>query len=212
MTVIAADGGAERAIAAGMTPDVVVGDRDSVDPAVLAALGASGTEVVAHRPDKDRTDFELAFDYAVTTGATRITVVGTRHGRLDHFLSMLAVMVSGSSGAVEVEALIDSATVVVVRGFHRRSMPPGTVFSLLAYGGPARLSLAGARWPLRGAVLDPAVSLAISNEVARGHPPDAPDEHEGEAEVEVQMEVQVKSGTVILVVDPDDPTRREVVA
>jgi len=51
--VVAADGGALKAVALGFTPDVVVGDSDSLAPDATDRLRASGVEVIVHPSAKD---------------------------------------------------------------------------------------------------------------------------------------------------------------
>ncbi|MCZ7629341.1 MAG: hypothetical protein M5U19_09850 [Microthrixaceae bacterium] len=72
--VIAADSGLAACVAAGLHCDLLVGDMDSVDPALLDAAAASGTVIERHEPDKDASDLELALDRA-TEGAHGGTVV-----------------------------------------------------------------------------------------------------------------------------------------
>ena len=59
-TVIAADGGLDRAAALGLDVDVVIGDLDSVSAEALAAAEAAGARIVRHPEAKDATDLELA--------------------------------------------------------------------------------------------------------------------------------------------------------
>ena len=67
--IIAADGGAVHCLALGITPDVVVGDFDSLSPDQLNRLKASGTDIIRHPVRKDDTDLELALKTAVDRGA-----------------------------------------------------------------------------------------------------------------------------------------------
>lgn len=84
--VIAADGGAARALAAGVRPHVVVGDMDSLAPDALHALRHAGAEILTFPARKDETDLELALLEAVRRGAGDIVIVGALGGRLDHTL------------------------------------------------------------------------------------------------------------------------------
>lgn len=84
--IIAADGGAARALAAGVRPHVVVGDMDSLAPDVLHSLRQAGVEIVTVPSRKDETDLELALVEAVRRGADDITIAGALGGRLDHTL------------------------------------------------------------------------------------------------------------------------------
>ena len=62
--VLAADGGLDHALAAGLTPAGLVGDLDSVSADGLAWAEEHAT-IERHDPDKDRTDTELALKMAV---------------------------------------------------------------------------------------------------------------------------------------------------
>src|SRR6185295_13541308 len=66
--VVAADGGALKAEQIGLTPDVVVGDGDSLDTEVAERLRLGGAEVLVYAVDKDESDTELAVREALTRG------------------------------------------------------------------------------------------------------------------------------------------------
>ena len=74
--IIAADGGVRHALALDLTPEVVIGDMDSVTPAELAACAAIGATIMRHAAAKDETDLELALLYAAEQGADWLRVVG----------------------------------------------------------------------------------------------------------------------------------------
>ena len=69
--VIAADSGLHGAIDLGLKVNLVIGDMDSVDKAVLAAVEANGTTVTQLPRDKDSTDAELALLKAAEMGAPK---------------------------------------------------------------------------------------------------------------------------------------------
>ena len=75
--IVAADGGTRHALAAGITPDHVIGDLDSLSSELRATLEAAGTIVHAHPPAKDETDLELALIWAATQShIAEIVVLG----------------------------------------------------------------------------------------------------------------------------------------
>jgi thiamine pyrophosphokinase len=91
--VIAADSGAAWLASLGVRPDLVVGDMDSVDPALLERLAADGTMIERHPVAKDASDAELAVDRAVRAGADEVVIIGAlRGGRLDHELANLLLL------------------------------------------------------------------------------------------------------------------------
>jgi thiamine pyrophosphokinase len=93
--VIAADGGATKAEALGCPARVVVGDADSLAPAQIENLRATGAEVVIHPAAKDESDTELALGEALNRGATRVVIVGAFGGeRLEHTLANILLLAS----------------------------------------------------------------------------------------------------------------------
>jgi thiamine pyrophosphokinase len=162
--VVAADGGAEVALALGIGVDVVVGDFDSISSESVAILERSGARIERHPREKDATDLALAFDAALAFGPRRILLVGGWGGRLDHLLGELWLLGAEAYAAVEVDALLGAAAVHVVRGERLLAGTPGEVVSLLALHGPAvRVVTEGLVYPLRGETLPAGSSRGVSN-------------------------------------------------
>jgi thiamine pyrophosphokinase len=163
--VIAADSGIRHAAPLGLTPELWIGDFDSVTAAEIASH--AGIERDMHPPEKDSTDGELAAEAAVARGATNLIMVGAFGGeRADHaFLHMTAAIrlaerglpVLLSSGFEEGAPLLPGE-----RGF---DFPDGTLFSILAFSPLAGLTVSGAKWPLADVDLAFGSSLTLSNEV-----------------------------------------------
>lgn len=166
--VLAADSGAELAAAAGRSVDVLVGDLDSIAEETLDAALADGAVVEAHPADKDATDLELALDAALRRGADEIVVIGGGGGRLDHLLGNAAVISSPALREASVRWVLEQETAYVVHASREPITLPaaeGAVFSVLPAGGAAAgVTVAGAKWPLRNAVLKAGSSLGVSNQ------------------------------------------------
>ncbi len=81
--VLAADGGADRALTAGVTPDAVIGDLDSVSPAARKQLGEKKLIFINNQ---NNTDLEKALDYLVQNHCQQCTICGFAGGRLDFTL------------------------------------------------------------------------------------------------------------------------------
>ncbi len=170
-TVIAADSGLASAGPLGLTVDLLVGDLDSVDAALLAQARREGVPVEEHPTDKDRTDLAIAMDAAMSHRPDRIVVVGGHGGRLDHLLGNVALLASPAYADVEVVALMGTACVTVVRGDEaaptRLTGTVGDLVSLIAYHGSARgITTSGLRFPVDAADLPAGSSLGVSNEFA----------------------------------------------
>jgi thiamine pyrophosphokinase len=164
-TVIAADSGLDHVLALGFAADVVVGDLDSVTPAALDRARASGAEVELHPAEKDETDLELALRRAVAMGMRRVTVIGGGGGRHDHLLANALVLGHQDYADLELDALVGTARLTVVRDRAEVRGPPGSFVSLLPLGGPAvGIHTEGLRYPLRDEELAPGSTRGVSNE------------------------------------------------
>jgi thiamine pyrophosphokinase len=162
--VIAADGGADHAIALGLEIELAVGDFDSVTQATLASLGDRAER---HPVDKDATDLELALRAALTLEPRRILLVGGVEGRLDHLFGELIILGADELAGVEVDAVLGEARIHVVRGERSLVGREGEFISLFALHGPAEgIVTEGLRYPLRGETLLPGSSRGISNTFA----------------------------------------------
>lgn len=164
--VVAADSGADHALAAGLTIDVVVGDLDSIDPSVLAELERRATRIERHPIDKDATDLELAIDVAVRAGATSVIVVAGHGGRVDQSVANAFVLASPRWAGVSMHAVLDSARVSVVHGPGAVTFDgaPGDVVTLLPVHGHATgVRCVGLEYPLHGEDLDAGTTRGVSN-------------------------------------------------
>lgn len=162
--VIAADSGADHALALGLTIDVAVGDFDSITATTLARLEQANVRLERHPADKDATDLELALDAAIAFHPRRIIVLGGGAGRLDHLLGELLLLGADPYAVVELDAHLGPATIHVIRGERLLVGTPNELISLLALHGPATGILTeGLAYPLDGETLAPGSSRGISN-------------------------------------------------
>jgi thiamine pyrophosphokinase len=183
--VVAADGGARFLMEQGITPDLVVGDFDSLDEARADRLAASGVELVRHPVRKDLTDGELAVDEARRRGAGELVLAGGL-GALDHTLGHLAILRRLAAAGVPARLVAAQLTVRVLVAPVRVSLdaPAGTRVSLAPLGGDATVTLEGLDYPLAAGVLPADRCLGLGNAVRA----------DGAARVEVQR------GAVVLLV------------
>jgi thiamine pyrophosphokinase len=165
---IAADSGLDHALALGVTPDVVVGDSDSVSNEALALAHSLDIEFISAPTDKDFTDTELALSHAVHLGAQKIVVVSAGGGRFDHAHGLLTSLFHPEWVHIHIEAFIDTAHVFVLHGpssLHIEGKQNSLV-ALHAMNGMAHgISTDGLRWQLHNESLAPWVSRGVSNEL-----------------------------------------------
>lgn len=164
--VICADGGAAHALALGLVPHLLLGDFDSLDPAVRARLAAQGVPVQQVPWDKDQTDTHLALQAALERGARELVLLGALGSRWDHSLANVLLLPGLPAGVVA--RVVDDHNVIHLVG-------PGGVLDLAGAPGE-RVSLLpltpvaagiwteGLRWPLAGDALRWGESRGVSNE------------------------------------------------
>jgi thiamine pyrophosphokinase len=170
--IVAADGGAARCLAAGVRPDIVVGDLDSLDSSGRAGLDELGVELRVAKADKDESDMELSLLTALEAGVTRITVLGAlgierpEHGianlllLADSRLDGLDVSLVGPGSRLARIGSLDGPGEMVVTG------SAGDFVSLLPLGATVDgVSSVGLRFPLHGETLPLGPSRGLSNEL-----------------------------------------------
>ncbi len=147
--VIAADGGANTAVALGISPAIIVGDLDSVTDATRAALPST---TFRRDADPDHTDLQKAITYAISCDVTAIDILGAGGGRADHALGNLSLLILYGR-QVRIRIIDEYFEISLVDGRAEIAGPEGTVVSLLAIGTCTGLTTSGLRWPLTGHTL-----------------------------------------------------------
>lgn len=188
--VVAADSGLHLAHSVGRTPDLVVGDMDSVDPELLDRAVLAGARLRRHPADKESTDLELALEEVLAEGADAVTVFGSDAGRFDHLMGGVLTLASARFAALRVDAWLGGVHLVVVRDARQIRGVPGGIVSILPVGGAAHgVRTSGLRWPLHGELLEPGTSRGVSNEF-----------------LDEVAHVSVDDGCVVVVVPEEEPT------
>jgi thiamine pyrophosphokinase len=156
--LLAADGGADRALALGQRPEKVLGDFDSLSQSAREALGIDRME---HLHDQDRTDFDKALE---AIDAPLVLAVGFTGDRLDHTLAAMNTLACHPGRRVIVDSGHDLC--VLAPPELTLTLPPEarvSLFPLVAM----RCRSTGLVWATDHLVLDPLARIGTSN-AARG--------------------------------------------
>src|SRR5262249_47259993 len=136
--VIAADGGLRIATQLGLSPDIVMGDMDSVGPAKLAEAVTRGAEIKAFPTHKDETDLELALTEAARRGCDTIRVIGFLGDRLDQTLGNVYLLALPVLESCDVRLVSHAQTTWLARpGETIINGQPDDTLSLLPIAGDA---------------------------------------------------------------------------
>ncbi|MDO9557025.1 MAG: thiamine diphosphokinase [Coriobacteriia bacterium] len=163
--VIAADAAAEWCIAAGVVPDVAVGDFDSASPGALERLKQQRVNVVCFPAEKDASDLDLAIVIAREAGATELVFSACTSGRLDHTLAALGGVIAGADLHPVIREPHLSAWTLSSDVEKRLDLvlPIHTTVSIFALGDALGVTLEGFRYPLVDATLHSLSSHGLSN-------------------------------------------------
>ena len=164
--VIAADAGYLTARRLGITPDVVLGDFDTLGEENIP----DGVECLRVPAEKDDTDTQLAVKVAIERGAWEIVMIGGMSGRIDHTLSTLAILedlwerkagriyATLTDGKNRVR-FVRSSGVILPRSQYR-------YFSLIAADETVKgITLDGCKYPLKNGRISRRNQWAVSNEI-----------------------------------------------
>ncbi len=161
--LLAADGGADLLLDAGVTPHRVIGDLDSTaDPARITELAMREALQLEHDAGQMRTDCDKLLDLAAREGFEEITLAGVEGDQLDH---MLATLHSAARSPLRVRVALRTGVGWVLRDEESLSLPtvPGRRVSLLPLTRTEGVTMRGVEWPLEKSALDPLGKTSISN-------------------------------------------------
>lgn len=182
--IICADGGADKLIPIGITPDLIVGDFDSSSNYKYF----KDSEVVALQVRKDDTDTMHCAAEAVRRGFKNIVFFGVTGGRIDHTLANLSVLLylqnNGVGGKIvdefnEVSLLNQGKNIIGNLKGKTVSVMPFACFT-------ATLSYKGMFYPMENQPVNVDFPYTISN-----------------VAVENEVEIFLHSGTALLIIVND---------
>lgn len=154
--IVGVDKGAELLERLDVTPDLLVGDFDSIDPAVLKRLKAAGIPTETHPVRKDQTDTELALTRALAVKPEKIVMYGATGTRLDHMLSSIDAMTIAAEQGTLIHLIDPHNDLSLYKGPQRITLdlPAGRTVSLLPLSDTAGpVTIAGFDYPLEDAML-----------------------------------------------------------
>lgn len=159
---VAADGGANRAAAVGLRPDVIIGDLDSYEP---IDYKEHKVEVILDR-DQETNDLEKALEYLKEQSIREVRIFGATNMRLDHTLKNLSVLLRYRS-TFELLHMVDiyGYCYLLPQKFSAK-FNVGTVVSLLPLNGRVSgIKTKGLKYPLNDEFLENGLRDGSSNEV-----------------------------------------------
>lgn len=181
--LVCADGGIRHCRAAGLHPDLLVGDLDSIDHDAAKLVADGRTECLNFPPEKNASDLELTFDTLCVRSIDEVVLLGVSGGRTDHILFnwQLAGSRAWPFKLRVVDDFVDAYLVGKDRPFSL-AVPLQQIFSVIPLVGNATgVEVSGAKYPLSNARLPLGSTLGLSNVVTGSH-----------------LQISVEQGTVMV--------------
>lgn len=166
--IIGVDSGLKFLYRNQIMPTHIVGDFDSVDPAVITFY-KNETQVPTREfnPVKDASDTEIALKLAIELGAGQVWIIGGTGTRLDHVMANMQMMKFALDAGVKAYILDKHNRISLVEReiVLNKADAYGPYFSVFPLGGCVeRFCIEGAKYPLKNHTLSPYNSLCVSNQ------------------------------------------------
>lgn len=168
--VLAADGGARYAMAAGIVPDLIVGDMDSLGEDLAREMETRGAELERHPVRKDKMDGHLAVLAAKERGATVADFLCAAGGKFGAVFAVPHILLAAERRGLRSSLITDWGSMFVVEAGSRAVQGSvGDSVSVFPLDGTATgVTLDGMAYPLTNATLEPGDTLGFHNELVSG--------------------------------------------
>ncbi|CAG0956360.1 thiamine pyrophosphokinase [Anaerolineae bacterium] len=164
--IIAADGGTRHALALGLTPNVVIGDLDSISKEERRKIDTAGVEVIKFPADKKETDLELAIDHAMSLHPDQILILAALGGRMDQTLANIALLSNLQLATCNIKLTDGVEEIFFCRDQAKVEGRSGDIVSLLPWQGAVEgVFTENLKWHLHYETLYPEKTRGISNEM-----------------------------------------------
>ncbi len=156
--IIAADAGIVKLDDAGIAPDMVIGDFDSLGTRPM------GENVRVFPVEKDDTDTLLALKEAIALGYDTVIISGGLGGELDHTVANLQTLLYALDNGVTAFLTDGVTTAAVVSDSISLGQENVGRCSVFAFGGKAQgVTISGLKYEAEGITLSPSFPLGVSN-------------------------------------------------
>lgn len=158
--VIAADGGYRYLLEAGIKPDLLVGDFDSLD------YVPENVEIFRFPSEKDDTDMGLAIHKGIELGYGNFVLYAGSGSRADHFFANIQLLHRFSEKGCNIRMVCPDLNIYAVRN-HSISLKKekGCVFSVFSLSDKSEgVFINGAKYNITNVSLSSRFPLGVSNE------------------------------------------------
>lgn len=188
--ILAADGGARYALDAGIFPDLIVGDMDSLGEGLAREVERRGASLERFPVQKDKMDGHLAVLAARERGATEADLLCAAGGQLGAIFAVPHILLAAGRIGLRSTVVADWGRMLVVEAgsLTVEGVPHDSVSIFPLSGTATGVTLEGMAYPLEDAVLEPGDTLGFHNELTGS-----------------EARVSVREGTLLVVHETEGP-------
>ena len=127
--VACCDGAANEYISRGHTPDVIVGDGDSLSTEYHKRF----SPIIHQIPDQETNDQTKAVNFLLAKGKRRIAIIGATGKREDHTLGNISLLIDYLRAGADVRTYTDYGIFIPCRGTRTFPSHPGQQVSIINF-------------------------------------------------------------------------------
>lgn len=147
------------------TPNIILGDFDSIDKEVLNYYKDKGVKIEKFNPEKDYTDTDLGYIKALEVNPSEIILFGATGSRIDHMLGNIGILLKGLRENIKVTIVDDNNIMYAVNKSSLVKKEKGCVISFHALSDVVKnLTIKNGKYPLNNYDMTLLEPRAICNE------------------------------------------------
>ncbi|WP_192930192.1 thiamine diphosphokinase [Alkaliphilus pronyensis] len=161
--IICADGAAKYLVSLHKRPNLLLGDFDSISKKDMNWMLNEGVKVERYSTRKDKTDTDIALDYAIALNPQLITIVGCMGSRWDHSLGNLMLLNRLLEMGIK-GALMDEKNIATITNSELEVEATDANVSIIPLSSCVKgVTLEGMEYPLNNYDISRGSSIGISN-------------------------------------------------
>ncbi|SHJ58477.1 thiamine diphosphokinase [Tepidibacter formicigenes] len=162
--VICADGASNHAYKMKITPNIILGDLDSINKEVKSYFMNKNIKFNTFPSKKDKTDTEICIDYAINLGAREIVLLGVIGSRMDHSLANINILYYLLRQGIKASIINENNEIYITDSEIEITGKQGDIVSIIPlYNDVVGVTLKGLEYPLNNFNLSFGSSRGVSN-------------------------------------------------
>tara|TARA_Y100000768_G_scaffold305554_1_gene239494 strand:+ start:357 stop:971 length:615 start_codon:yes stop_codon:yes gene_type:complete len=162
--IIGVDNGTAHLFNKSLIPSKVLGDLDSITPALLEKVKKLSIDLIRYESNKDKTDFEISLESINEPNEKNIFLIGGEEGEIDHLFSIFSLITNFEYASNITWFYMDKT--IIFQNNLSISLNKGTGFSIVPITNLKSLNVSGAKWNLIKENINAGSSRTLRNESA----------------------------------------------